>query len=979
MTSHFLVPSFLFAVLAFAQIEIPAEFTQPKATRVQALKTRAAAAQPGPLWISLAGKRVLGNRAHVIMPLADPARPPAGVRVLEPWGDGLYLVGLDLTSSLGVEMLAGRAATAPAQVLEDADKLGAALLAKDPTLASLPRAVSDEANGQTVRSEVIVCYHADVDPELVREDLRRLGVNILEDSPYFRHFEVRLSPTQLRELVKADWVQFLEPSPAPARTLDNAISARLIGDDKLQADPYSLTGREVNLGIIDGGSVAAHTEFGDRLTLVDRGTSSAHATHVAGTMIAAGNDPKLKGMAPAARLFSWSYSGSVQTKVERGATDQQVSVFNNSWGEVYSIAGETCGLYGTYGTRERDLDKLVREKNLSLVFAAGNDRDWTDCTIPPRGGFYTIGRPATSKNIISVGAVDQTLAVADFSSAGPMRDRRIKPDIVAMGVNVVSTYLTSRSQVLSGTSMAAPAISGTAGLLVERYRSQNGGASPSPALVKAALLNTAKDLGNIGPDYVYGYGLADAPAAVKVLDDRTYVADRLSGGETRRHTINVPANAPSLRVMLAYSDADAVLTASSVITNHLELVLTGPDGATRKLPLRLDPANPTATAVEREGDRDNVKQVVVANPASGAWTAEVRGADVPLNAQEYVVVWTVAENPVPPCRLTLSPTTQVISEQAGYALLTVTTGNHCDRWAPQDLPSWAKLLGPATRQGTDLARLSISPNDGDGPRSARIRVGDQSIKVVQNYRCKPQVISPGQTISSDLSVNDCYYESTFNAFAKLFTFEAKQGQSVNIVLQSTDVDTYLLLLAPNGEIYDLDDDGFDVFGTNSRLPALSGNLQLPVAGKYTIVATTYDPDEVGNFSVRLEFADVTGLAPVAPQQLSGCPAEATGTLTDGSPRVGRRGDLHPTEIFQFPGRIGQQVTIEVSSSEIDPFVYLIGPGGAAVGTATDLDGTGKARLTAILKESGPFGIEVSSFSPFTRGAFSLRLDGCTRP
>lgn len=970
MFYQILVTSFILASTLVAQIEIPPEFSEGAVVR-KSWKNKSAATKP--LWVSLAGKRVLGNRAHVVVEVPDRSATPAGLRLLEPLGDGYYVAGLDLTSTLGVELLAG-GSQAKVMALEPEDKLDASLLSSD----RLPKWAADESNGETVRAEMMLSYHADVDVEEARRELRQLGVNILEDSPYFQHFEVRVTPAQLRQLSHADWVQFLEPSPPPPQTKNNAISAQVIGSNQLQADPFSLTGRDVNIGIFDGGSVAAHTEFADRLTNVDRATVSFHSTHVAGTMVAAGNDPKLKGMAPAAKLFSWTFQ-NVPTKMERGIADQGIVAANNSWGEGYSAASGNCGRYGTYGTMERDYDRLVREKNLTIVFAAGNDRDYPDCTVLPRAGFYTIGRPSTAKNILTVGAVEEKFAAADFSSAGPMRDNRIKPDIVAMGVNVISTFQTNRSQPLSGTSMSTPAITGTAALLIERFKAKNEGKLPKAALVKAALLNTARDLGNIGPDYVYGYGLADAVAAAKLLDEQNYAMGQALAGATRIHGIDVGPNTPALRVMLVYSDADTVLPAESVVANHLELVLTSPDGAIRKYPLRLTPANPTATAVERANDRDTVKQVVVAQPMAGNWKAAVRGAEVLTGAQEYVLAWNLAENPVPPCTYTLSPATQVVSEKADFALLTVTTGNHCDRWMAEDLPPWAKMTGPATRQGTDLAKLAIAANDGEGPRTAKVRVGAKTIKIVQNFRCRPIEIKPGQTVESDLSEKDCFFDNSVNAYAKLFTFDAKQGQAINIALRSPDIDTYLVLLAPNGSIFATDDDGYERFGTDSRLPAISGNLTLPVAGKYTIVATTFDPEEVGAFTVQLEFADVAGARPIDPAKIVGCPATVSGALSDSSSRLGRRGDLYPTEVFQFPGRIGQEVNVEVASASVDTFVYLLSPSGAVVGTGTDTDGGGKARITTVLRDAGNFSVEVSSFSPFSRGEFTLKVEGCTRP
>ena len=302
MLYQLLVTSVILASTLVAQIEIPQEFSEPVAVR-KAWKNKSAATKP--LWVTLAGKRVLGNRAHVVVQVPDRLQTPAGLRLLEPLGDGYYVAGLDLTSALGVELLAGGSQT-KVMALEPEDKLDASLLATD----RLPKWSADESNGETVRGEMMLSYHADVDVDEARRELSQMGVRILEDSPYFQHFEVRVTPAQLRQLSKADWVQFLEPSPPPPQTKNNAISAQVIGTNQLQADPFSLTGRDVNIGIFDGGSVAAHTEFADRLTNVDRATVSFHATHVAGTMVAAGNDPKLKGMAPAAKLFNWTFQRS---------------------------------------------------------------------------------------------------------------------------------------------------------------------------------------------------------------------------------------------------------------------------------------------------------------------------------------------------------------------------------------------------------------------------------------------------------------------------------------------------------------------------------------------------------------------------------------------------------------------------------------------------------------------------------------------
>ena len=129
-----------------------------------------------------------------------------------------------------------------------------------------------------------------------------------------------------------------------------------------------------------------------------------------------------------------------------------------------------------------------------------------------RNGYETISYRNLAKNIVTVGAVDDAVTsglrdlskatIAPFSSTGPTDDGRIKPDLVANGVNLTSTdtgadddYLT-----ISGTSMSSPNACGSATLLVDQYNRLFGGAMRASTL-KALLIQTADDIGNPGPDY----------------------------------------------------------------------------------------------------------------------------------------------------------------------------------------------------------------------------------------------------------------------------------------------------------------------------------------------------------------------------------------------------------------------------------------------------------------------------------------------
>src|SRR5690606_31790640 len=113
----------------------------------------------------------------------------------------------------------------------------------------------------------------------------------------------------------------------------------------------------------------------------------------------------------------------------------------------------------------------------------------------------------TAENVIAVSSINELGVAGAGYSKGPVRDGRIKPEIMAQGVNVRSSFPTNGYGGSSGTSMAAPAVAGGLALLYERYRQLHSGADPDNGLMKALLCNGAADAGNPGPDFVYGFGM----------------------------------------------------------------------------------------------------------------------------------------------------------------------------------------------------------------------------------------------------------------------------------------------------------------------------------------------------------------------------------------------------------------------------------------------------------------------------------------
>ena len=153
----------------------------------------------------------------------------------------------------------------------------------------------------------------------------------------------------------------------------------------------------------------------------------------------------------------------------------------------------SMSLGGPHSSVLYDAVKYAYNYNVTLVAAAGND------------GASQPSCPACYPEVIAVGAVDSNYNVPDWSNRNP--------DVVAPGVNILSTWPKNRYAYASGTSMACPHVSGTVAL-IQALRLAAGLRKLAPSEIQNILTSTAIDLGARGYDELYGYGLIDAFAAV---------------------------------------------------------------------------------------------------------------------------------------------------------------------------------------------------------------------------------------------------------------------------------------------------------------------------------------------------------------------------------------------------------------------------------------------------------------------------------
>jgi hypothetical protein len=313
-------------------------------------------------------------------------------------------------------------------------------------------------------------------------------------------------------------------------------------------------------------------------------------------------------------------------------------VTNNS----YTNADAGCPGEGAYDVVSNYIDKQMGDyEKLLHVFAAGNDGNQTCSPYPFKYATIKSGYQV-AKNVLTVGAVDTLYAAASFSSRGPVKDGRLKPEIMASGYTTLSTRQSFGYGTSSGTSMAAPVVAGVATLLNEQYRKFNGGAVPQAALIKAVLCNTAEDLGKPGPDFTFGFGNLNARRAAETIENNRFY---ISTATPSTNTITVPAGVRRLKVMLYWNDTAAAPNAATQLINDFDLTVVAPGSITHQ-PLILNPlpANVNDTAVEGVDRRNNIEQVVIDTPAAGNYVINVNAFALPYGPQEYVVTYQMDMN-----------------------------------------------------------------------------------------------------------------------------------------------------------------------------------------------------------------------------------------------------------------------------------------------------------------------------------------------
>lgn len=505
-----------------------------------------------------------------------------------------------------------------------------------------------------------------------------------------------ISPANVKVLAQSDATLWIEP--VSQRKLYDEAATKIVGGDDGQVATPTLTqqlgfnGAGVTVCVADtgldtGNTNTMHPDLFGRVTgmkfygnnITDSSDGYGHGTHCAG--IVAGNaatgetDPDSGalyglGIAPGAKLFierifddfgSEANPFPSDETLTRDAVRNGAKIGSNSWGNDSQ---------GEYDLDAMQFDALVRDADAGtpgyqpyiLEFSAGNAGP----------AAQTIGSPACAKNVIATGAsqnVANTLAatyglyadgpdaMADFSSRGPCADGRIKPDLVAPGTWIASaasafaldpantswTVIDDRYVYMGGTSMAGPYAAGAAAVFVQFYQVTHSNAVPSPALVKAALINSATELdqasGGPGPvpNHDEGWGritltniittnAAGAPRYYQYLDQTVL----LTNSQVYSQHVFVQSAGQPLKITLAYTDVPGFPGAIPALVNDLDLEVVAPDGAMyRGNQFGAGESVPNAPTPDR---LNNVEGIYLSQPTPGDYLIRVRASSVVQDA-----------------------------------------------------------------------------------------------------------------------------------------------------------------------------------------------------------------------------------------------------------------------------------------------------------------------------------------------------------
>jgi len=369
------------------------------------------------------------------------------------------------------------------------------------------------AKAQNFKERKIVVFKSDVDEKLKEVLLTNVGAEKIKDLRLVSGKAVWLSKKEEIELLKSGKVLRIDPDvevyaledfeteftpgymriwwikPQPSQIITWNIER--VGATSSWAIS---TGDPVKVGVIDTGIDLKHPDLKANIKggynainpLKSYTDDHGHGTHVAGIIAALNNSIGVVGVGPNIDLYA------IKVLNAKGSGYLSDVIEGLDWAVANGIKVVNMSL-GTSQDVPSFREAIVRAYNAGVVIvaAAGNS-----------GG--AVVYPAAYPEVIAVSATDKNNQIASWSSRGP------EVDLAAPGASIYSTYKGQSYATLSGTSMAAPHVTGAAALIIDTKKCDlNLDGVCTPAEVQQRLEQTAIDLGDPGKDNLYGSGLVN--------------------------------------------------------------------------------------------------------------------------------------------------------------------------------------------------------------------------------------------------------------------------------------------------------------------------------------------------------------------------------------------------------------------------------------------------------------------------------------
>lgn len=419
----------------------------------------------------------------------------------------------------------------------------------------------------------------------------------------------------------------------------------------------NITGTGMVVGVWDGGQVrATHELLSGRVAMQsgqtldgsgDNYKGNNHQTHVTGTIIGKdiANQPSARGVAHNATAKNYDFASDLPEMTSFAGEGYLVS--NHSYGAANDNTVPVWR-FGAYDSEARDWDILVKNAPHYLPFVAGGNEQQSNGN-STKAGYDLMTGSSAAKNSVTVGALNGDKTMSDYSNWGPTDDGRVKPDVVAKGTGINSSYFADKTTNMpsdnaysgtensSGTSYATPAVTGAA-LLLQQYHNSLYSSYLKASTLKALLLTTAEDLGQPGPDPKFGWGLVNAEkSALTVKNKNSFarieeIATNPTNNSTDELVRTVTASAcEPLLVAIGWTDdegpeqtsADGTDPTTGRLVYDFDIMVKQVGPNTEFRPWKpTSMANRTSDATLCSGwfdvNNNNYKQIRIATPVAGA-------------------------------------------------------------------------------------------------------------------------------------------------------------------------------------------------------------------------------------------------------------------------------------------------------------------------------------------------------------------------